>query len=708
MQRYAFSPKISRKIILSFIFLGGIVLLGSLSILAYRLQGELKEPYGANRSSIMYDRQGNEIAIYQNSKGHYARFLQAVPPRFKELLVQKEDRFFFWHPGINPLSALRDLAQYPFSGKHKGSSTITQQLVKILLGNEGERTIKNKVKEAGYALALELYTPKEKILTMHANVAYFGNRAQGLSQASSLYFKKNPWALTDAQFLQLLASLASPSQRYPGTKENKDHVMFLAALLHIPLSGADVPKNGHPVEESISLRKTKTAFELETLPVTCKSECALTIDAPLTSKLREILSRNLESPSFIGVQNGAIVVIKLPENELLAVVGSPNPALKTNGYQINMAVKPRPIGSTIKPFIYAKAFEKGLRPYTLVEDREYKYTIGTGFAFYPKNYDGEYRGTVTLHRALANSLNVPSTKVLEYVGIGEFSRFLAHELSFKPLQPLESYALGIALGGLEMDLLTLSHYFTIFPNKGILKPIRIFSSDASNFLPLPMSEGIKEEKRIVDERFIQLINKILSDRETGIDQFGMKSNLNLVSRNYALKTGTSRDFHDSWTIGYTPDFLVGVWVGNADNTPMWQISGQQGAGKVWHEVMEVMLNSEYNKKTPFDFSRLKEFSQSGSLEYGLGGDDWASARVLLNDDKLILSPHQGDTFLLENKTRIPLKAKKDVEWFINDTLFGKGNNIDWYLPKKGTWRILAKDENGKREEITIVIEVSQP
>lgn len=696
-----------KKIALFLITLIGITYF-SATLLAYRLKSELKERYETNRSPIMYDRQGSEIAIYQNQKGHYARFLQTVPQRFKELLVKKEDRFFFWHPGINPLSIVRDLAQYSFSRKHKGSSTITQQLVKILLENEGERTVTNKIKEAGYALALELYTSKEEILTIYANAAYFGNRAQGISQASHLYFKKNPWTLTNAQSLQLLASLASPSQGYPGTKQNKDRVKLLAALLHIPLFATDFPKKGYMVEEGIALQKTKTAFELETLPIACKKDCALTVDAPLTSKLRDILSRNLQSPSFIGVQNGAVVVIKLPENELLTVVGSPNPALKTNGYQINMAIKPRPIGSTIKPFIYAKAFEKGLRPYTLVEDREYKYAIGTGFAFYPKNYDGKYRGTVTLHQSLANSLNVPSTKVLEYVGIEEFSGFLTNGLSFKPIQPLENYALGIALGGLEMDILTLSHYFTIFPNKGILKPIRVFSKGESNFLPPPMGEGIKEEKRIIDDRFIQLVNKILSDRETGIDQFGMKSNLNLPSRAYAVKTGTSRDFHDSWTVGYTPDFLVGVWVGNADNTPMWQVSGQTGAGKIWHEAMEAMLNSKYNKNTPFDFLHLKEFLQSGSLEYGLGEDDYASARVLLNDDKLILSPHEGDIFLLESQTRIPLKAKKEVEWFINDVPLGKGVRVDWYPPKKGAWRIGAKDEDRRREEATIVIEASQP
>ncbi|MCK4891864.1 MAG: hypothetical protein KAS78_04305, partial [Candidatus Pacebacteria bacterium] len=345
--------------------------------------------------------------------------------------------------------------------------------------------------------------------------------------------------------------------------------------------------------------------------------------------------------------NGSIVVIKLPENEILSVIGSPDPKIPSYGYQINMAKKTRPIGSAVKPFIYLKGFEKGLRPYTIVEDKEYKYIIGTGFAFYPKNYDYEYRGKVSLHYSLTNSLNVPTVKVLEYAGLDDFYNFLLEDLEFDPVQDIENYQLGIALGGLEMDLLSLSYYFTIFPSEGILTPLKIYNNkkesesfeDSESDFTYQTNTNFSQNKRIADEEYIQLINKVLSDRKTGIEQFGMNSNLNLFQDNYAVKTGTSRDFCDSWTIGYTPDFLVGVWVGNSDNTPMDGISGQSGAGRIWNEAMNLLINSEYNKKTPFEFDLIKEFYKDENIEYGLFEDNYEENKTLLQDDSLILNPH---------------------------------------------------------------------
>ena len=388
-----------------------------------------------------------------------------------------------------------------------------------------------------------------------------------------------------------------------------------------------------------------------------------------------------------------MIIIKLPENELLTLIGSPDPNSFEEGYQINMLKEPRPIGSTIKPFIYLKSFEKGLRPYTLIDDREYKYITAIGFPLYPKNFDYKYRGEVSLHYALSNSLNVPSVKVLEYVGLKEFYNFLEQDLEFKPIQNLENYQLGIALGALEMNLFNLAEYFTIFPNEGILKGVKIYPDKAIS------------EKQIAQLEYIQLINKILNDRKTGIEQFGLKSDLNLFQKNYALKTGTSRNFRDSWVMGYTPDFLVGVWVGNSDNSPMNKISGQIGAGRIWGEIMELLLNSEYNKKTPFEFNLLKEFYNESSIEYGLADDNYEKALNNLKeeDSALILKPHQGDAFLLEKNTKIILTAKKSVKWFINDKFLEEGEKI-FFNPKKiGDYQIKAESPNNFQEIITISI-----
>jgi membrane carboxypeptidase/penicillin-binding protein PbpC len=218
-----------------------------------------------------------------------------------------------------------------------------------------------------------------------------------------------------------------------------------------------------------------------------------------------------------------------------------------------------------------------------------------------------------------------------------------------------------------------------------------------------MQNTIIKERRVADREFVQLVNKILADRDAGVEQFGIKSNLNLTQSNYALKTGTSRDYHDSWTIGYAPDFLVGVWIGNSKNTPMKRVSGQLGAGKIWHEAMDIMLSSSYNKKTPFAFDALQSFSQSGSVQYGLPGDDYDLARNLLRDSALIKNPHHGDTFLYEPNIRIPLIAEGTVWWFIDDTFLGEGDTLTWWPSKPGTYIITAKSKADQQRSVMVSV-----
>jgi len=693
--RYKFEK---RTIVGTFIIL--IISLGVSYFTTYKLEKQLETAYNSLESPVLEDRYGKIIEIKPNTRGYFSRRIESIPERLENLLLKKEDRFFYYHLGINPISIGRDIFSYIFTGKMIGSSTLTQQLVKILLGNEQERTLANKLIEAVYTFSLEIHRSKKEILTMYVNTAYLGNQTEGFEEGGLFYFNKTPRSLSDNEIVKLLAALNSPSIRYPGSFRNEKIVPYLANVLGVTYNPTTL-NNKYTSEE----RKSKTSFEMKTLGVECSKHCQLTIDNDLNESIRVLLKRNLDLKSFANVQNGAVVVIKIPENELISIVGSANPYSLTSGQQINMATQVRAIGSTIKPFIYLKAFEKGARPYTLVEDREYAYKIETGFPFYPKNFDGKYRGTVTLHQALSNSLNVPSVKVLEFVGFEKMYDFLRNSLNFKPVQPLENYGLGIAMGSLEMDLLTLANYFTIFPNEGILKPIKLFS-DNRTYLDAPMS-NLNKEKQVTYDGFTQLINKILSDRETAIDQFGMKGNLNLNSKNYALKTGTSRDYHDSWTIGYTPDFLVAVWLGNSDNTPMRQISGQLGAGKIWHDVMELLLNSPYNKGSPFRFDKIKEFNSSGTIEYGLNEDDYQAAKLLLKEEPIILHPHDGDIFLHQEKTIIPLQAKEPVDWFIDGVFLNRGESITWQPSSPGHYKILAKKGTGLKQKIKIQIEIEE-
>jgi len=688
--------KADEKIKSKYLSIIGIILLFSVLfflLISFHLQKQLLAIYENQESLIIRDRDGQKIFIKANQKDNYAQYLDEIPSRFKELLIKKEDKYFYYHFGLNPWSISQATLGYLGIGDRKASSTISQQLVKILLGKELERSLRNKVIEFFYALSLEIYQGKEDILRMYVNSIHFGNRAQGLAEASQLYFNLSPDLLTDGQILQLLITIHSPTENNPVKLKNKEISLSLGQRLNlgdrkmVTVDTSNVRENMQKYSHS-----DESYFELQSLLGDLTENRQVTIDRELTARIREIVVKNIEDLKPKNVTNSAVVVIKLPENEILSLIGSPDPKSSESGYQINMLSEPRPIGSTIKPFIYLKAFKKGLRPYTLVEDREYKYITALGFPLYPKNFDYKYRGEVNLHYALSNSLNVPAVKVLEYIELENFYNFLEKDLEFKAIQSLDNYQLGIALGALEMSLFNLSKYFTIFPNNGVLKEIKI-----------NQSENPSTGKEIALIEYIQLVNKILNDRKTGVEQFGLKSDLNLFQPNYALKTGTSRDFRDSWVIGFTPDFLVGVWVGNPDNSPMDEISGQIGAGRIWAQIMELLLNSNYNKKTPLDFSLLQEFYKEDNVEYGLSDDNYETYLNALKDQNLILNPHEGDIFLLEENIQIILKAKGTVRWFVNGEFLGEGQRNIFVPQAAKQYKIKAENFRGHQEAVTILV-----
>ena len=682
--------------------IGVAVSIGSLCMLlvsAWWLAADAQQRYATLLSPIVYDRYGIPMSISENSRGHYVLPHHGLPDTFTTHLILKEDRFFYYHVGINPLSTVRAISSYLMTGKAGGSSTITQQLAKIILGNESERTLSNKFVEALYAVSLELYLSKATLLDMYANTAYLGNQVQGFETASYAYFNKSLRDTTHSEQLSLLATLSYPDSRNPWETSN----VVLAEALHNRISPQEVfiP----PIITDKYRFQRDAWFELQTADIACRDTCATTIDESVTQAIRTIVNRHVQAGTTHGIRSGGVVVIDPTTSELIALIGSPNPRSTTPGNQVNMAILPRPIGSTIKPFIYGVGFMEGLRPYTLVEDREYKYPIATGFSLYPKNYDGLYRGEVTLHEALSNSLNVPTVKVLEYIGLSNFYHFLSEDLRFSPMQPYDSYQYGIALGGLEMDLLTLTHYFTLFPRGGTIAPLRILTSDDTNF-DLPPQSMITESTRVLSAEAVALAEVILSDRFAGVNQFGLAGNLNLSQDNYAVKTGTSRDYHDSWVIGYTPDFVVGVWLGNTENEPMDQVSGSSGAGAVWHDVMEYLFTSPYNRHTPLSQPEIVRIPIAQSDEWGLRGDDVSHHQRLLSHDTLILSLHEGDVFALEPTLAIPLQARRLVTWSINGAYVDTTVSTTFTPTDIGRYEIMAYDEiSNTREIITISVTI---
>jgi len=254
--------------------------------------------------------------------------------------------------------------------------------------------------------------------------------------------------------------------------------------------------------------------------------------------------------------------------------------------------------------------------------------------------------------------------------------------------------------------LTLAHLMTIFPNHGDLLPLTLLENQngANGGIVPPMETG-PDSRNIADDEYVELVNKIISDRIAGVEQFGLAGNLNLSQNNYAVKTGTSRDFHDTWTVGFTPDFLVAVWLGNVENEPMQEITSTAGAGKIWHDSMELLLNSPYNKNTPLDFSKLAAYQIGGKVEYGLPGDDVKSVQNLLAEKSLILNPHDGDTFSFETGMEITLKSGYLVKWYVNGMLLGSGQEIFFRPPVAGAYTIRAA---GQTKDETATIRVVKP
>lgn len=689
-----------RNVVVRYKYFFIILLIALLFLALWITAQDAQKRYHSLLSVTIYDRNNTPLSIKENDKGHYVSAIQTLPDDFARLLIEKEDRYFYYHFGINPVSTVRAVYRYITDSKSGGASTITQQLSKNLLGTELNRNVFNKLIEVFYSIGIELFNSKAEVLVMYANTVYLGNQVQGFQTGSYAYFDKPLAQTTPNERISLLATLSYPNARNPWGEKNKEFAESLSKRIS-PQEIFIEPK----ATDSYSFQ-SEAFFELKSAGVNCEETCYTSVDDRLTKQIREILGRHIAAEWTRGARNGAVVVIDPQTSEVLALVGSKNPKNATGGDQINMTLQPRPIGSTVKPFIYLKGFIDGLRPYTLVDDREYKYSIATGFPLYPKNYDGQYRGEVTLHESLSNSLNVPSVKVLEFIGLHNFYAFLSEKLKFQPLQSYDSYQYGIALGGLEMDLLTLTHYFTVFPRMGTIEPIRILKDDSENY-SLPPQSKLQQKQIVSDKKFTQLVHAILSDRLSGVDQFGLESTLNIDASDYGVKTGTSRDFHDSWVVGYTGDFVVGVWIGNTENEPLKQVTGQSGAGAVWHDVMNVLLETPYNSQTAMPRDFLTQFPIKNSNEWGLIDDEIDDHKMLLLSDNLILSPYDNDSFEFFPGMTIPLKAAKELEWSVNGKILGFDKNIVFHPDSSSTYEIMAFDKKANRREI-IQISVITP
>ncbi len=592
-------------------FLGVILLVIGLFVALPILSLTLPSPDKIVRtqgfSTQITDRNGQILyEVYANQNRTPVK-LEDMPLFLRQATISIEDKNFYTHSGFDPIGIVRGLLRIFRGGRAAGGSTLTQQLVKNGLLTS-DRTLSRKLKEFVLSLEIEKKYSKDQILQMYLNEVPYGGTAWGVGAASQTYFGKEVKDLDLVESAILAGLPQSPSNYSPysskpkayigRTKEvlrrmredgyitpdqEKSAVESLENITFQPRgSGFKAPHFVQYVQKILEDRYGQDSVEQGGLKV------QTTLDLTLQESAQSIVSEEIAKVEKQHITNGASVVIYPETGEILAMVGSKDFNAADYDGQVNVTTSLRQPGSSFKPFTYVTGLKKGFTAASMFMD------VPTGFPgggdnpdYNPVNYDGKYRGPIQLRYALANSINIPAVKLLAKVGIKDVLQ-TATDMGITSLPPtnetLKRVGLSLTLGGGEVRLLDLTDAYAAFINTGYrVDPIAILKVTDVNGKVLEDNTPQKG-KRVLSEEQAFIINHILSDNNARKEVFGPNSLLNIS--NVMVKTGTTNDKRDNWTIGGNANAVVGVWVGNNDNSPMLNVaSGVSGASPIWRRIL---------------------------------------------------------------------------------------------------------------------------
>ncbi len=595
--------KKSRKPI-TYAILAGIAILIITPILTYLyfvrdLSSKERIMNRKNEGVVLLDREGTPFFTLFEAHTKNTVPLSSIPIHTQQAFIAVEDKDFYKHPGFSINGILRAIkTNIQKEGFAAGGSTISQQLMKNTLLSQNKNLLR-KYQELVLAIELERRYSKDDILEMYLNTTYFGEGAFGIEDASRRYFSKSTSNLTVAESALLAGIIRAPSALSPlsGDKERAfERQQLILDLMqeqgYITKEQAENAKETeivfNPQKQDINDEAVHFALMVQDQLIKKYGEQRVaqsgfvvktTLDRSLQRRAQQVVANQVQRLSGNDVSNGAAVAIDPTTGEVLALVGSHDWQDTENG-KINMAIKPRQPGSSFKPIIYAKALEEHLiTPATMLKDE--KVSFG---GYTPRNYDNKFRGEVTVRYALANSLNIPAVHVMNMVGVRDGIN-MAQELGITTLQDNADYGLPLVLGAAEVPLIEMTNAYAAFANRGILNEYTLFT-EVRNKNGQIIFQHEQDPRIVLPESIAFLISSILSDDKVRQDTFG--SSLTL-SRQAAVKTGTTENYRDALTIGYTPQIVVGAWVGNSDNTPMDSVAGSLGAAPIWRQIMESYL-----------------------------------------------------------------------------------------------------------------------
>lgn len=572
-----------------------------------------------NLSTKIYDRTGEVVLsnIYGEERRTYVPLSQ-ISINMQNAVIATEDADFYNHIGIDfgGIARALKLGISAQSLNVPGGSTITQQLIRSTFLIP-DRSIGRKVREIVLSLELDRTYSKEQILEWYLNQVPFGVNIYGIEEASQTYFQKSANDLTIEESALLAATIQAPSFYSPYGKnvdallERKNYVLNRMAIVgyiseeqrdeikEIELSFSDRPKTVavhfvNYVRQQIESIYGPTFLETRGLRI------YTTLDWDLQQESENIIKEGVASNiNRFGAYNSSTISIDHKTGQILSMVGSADPWGKplpegcnpaTNckfvpDYNVATQGKRQP-GSSFKPFVYAEAFRKGFTDQTIVIDELTSFGIWGGEEYVPRNYDGKFRGAVTLRSALAQSLNIPAVKVLNSMAGLNDSITLAQKMGITTLnQPSSFYGLSLVLGGGEVHLIDMVSAYGVFANGGYrIVPSAILKIEDANGNVI--YENKNTPRKVLETSVCEMITDVLSDNNARAPIFGYNSNLRFDNYKVFVKTGTTQLNVDGWIVGCTKDTCVGVWSGNNDNTPMYGGVGESASGPQWRRIIE--------------------------------------------------------------------------------------------------------------------------
>jgi penicillin-binding protein 1C len=521
-----------------------------------------------------------------------------LPSQLVEATLAAEDHRFWRHPGVDPIAIARAAVRNVWSGRRmEGGSTITQQTIKLLLARgrlnlARGRGWRGKVSEAVLALRLEHRLSKREILARYLNLASYGNQLAGAERASRAYFGASASMLTPAQAACLAALPQRPSTFNPYRDARPARVRQQRIIRRMQALGLlSNEETTQALAERLRRSREPSAFAaphfvemvLAAYGDARPAEVQTTLDAGLQADVQGIIQRERAALDRAAARNVAVVVLDNATGGWLAWEGSGDYADEEHGGRINVAVTPRQPGSALKPFTYALAFEQGHGPASVLPDVPSHFpTAEPGVLYSPRNYDGRFRGPLRARLALAGSENVPAVALLSELGVPGLLRFLRHSGFSTFDKTAAHYGLGLTLGNAEVRLDELVAAYAVFARGGVWLPPQATSHRATS--ERTHEPASQDRVRVVSGRTAFWITDILSDLDAREYAFGRGGSLEFPFP-VAVKTGTSQAYRDNWTVGYTREVTVGVWVGNFDREPLRSSSGVAGAGPIFHSVM---------------------------------------------------------------------------------------------------------------------------